>query len=215
LARVGRSVCPLCRSRRGKRLCPAKGEEICAHCCGTKRRVEIRCPDDCVYLAGAHARGWEGRETERRRDARRLAPFVQDLSEEQAYHLFRVLRGVTDLRQRGVVSDDRRLGAALSTLHKTWETRAKGVIYEHPVEDLRAQPIIDELGQILSFGDPADQDAPSDGDQLAIAAALHACVTAVIAEGGEPATFLDTAERLAAEMGAPGPSTAAPLIIEP
>jgi hypothetical protein len=212
---ASRSVCPLCRARRGKRLCPAKGEEICAHCCGTRRRVEIRCPDDCVYLAGAHAGGWEGRETERRRDARRLAPFVQDLSEEQAYHLFRVLRAVTDLRQRGVVTDDRRLDAALSTLHKTFETRAKGVLYEHPAEDLRAQPIIAELGEVLSSGDENGLGAPSDGDQLAIVAALHACVVAVIAEGGEPATFLDTAERLAAEMGAPSPSAASPLIIEP
>lgn len=212
---ASRSVCPLCRARRGKRLCPAKGEEICAHCCGTKRRVEIRCPDDCVYLAGSHAGGWEGRETEKRRDARRLAPYVQELSEERLHHLFRALRAITDMRRRRVLADDRLLGAALSTLHKTLETRGKGVLYEHPAEDARAQPIVHELGEVLSSADENGMGVPSDGDQLAVAAALHGCVAAAIAEGGEPTTFLDTAHRLVGEMGAPPPSAASPLIIEP
>jgi len=77
------AACPLCRQRKGKRACPAKGELICAQCCGTKRRVEIDCPDDCTWLGG-HAGTWEGRETERTRDLRRLAPSLERLSEAQA-----------------------------------------------------------------------------------------------------------------------------------
>jgi hypothetical protein len=42
--------CPLCSERAGKRYCPAKGVQICAVCCGTKREVEIDCPSTCVYL---------------------------------------------------------------------------------------------------------------------------------------------------------------------
>ena len=76
-------TCPLCRKRRGKRACPAKGEAICSQCCGTKRRVEIDCPPDCAFLDGAHAGAWDGRETERNRDARRLAPFIERLTEDQ------------------------------------------------------------------------------------------------------------------------------------
>ena len=45
--------CPLCSTRPAKRRCPALHQDICAVCCGTKRLVEIRCPDDCAYLASA------------------------------------------------------------------------------------------------------------------------------------------------------------------
>ena len=45
--------CPLCRRRPAKRACPALAQTICPTCCATKRLVEIRCPADCVYLAGA------------------------------------------------------------------------------------------------------------------------------------------------------------------
>jgi hypothetical protein len=64
LGRGDEGRCPLCLKRKGRRACPAKGAAICPHCCGTKRRVEIDCPEDCVYLEGGHAGAWEGRETE-------------------------------------------------------------------------------------------------------------------------------------------------------
>ena len=209
-----RSVCPLCRARRGKRRCPAKGEAICAHCCGTKRRVEIRCPDDCAYLAGSHAGAWEGRETERRRDARRLGPHLQGLNDDQLQHLFRAVRAIVELRRRGAVVDDRLLGDALETLRKTLDTRVKGVLYEHPVTDPRAQRVVEELDPIF-LADEGDVASPSDRDRLAVAIALDACVASILAEGGEPTVFLDTAERLVGEMGEPSPPVASPLILEP
>jgi hypothetical protein len=210
----GRSVCPLCRARRGKRHCPAKGESICAHCCGTKRRVEIRCPDDCAYLDGSHAGAWEGRETEKRRDARRLAPHLQGLTEDQLQHLFRGVRAIVEMRRRGVLADDRLLGDALSTRRKTLETRARGVLYEHRAEDARAERVIAELDEVF-LSEEGDVAAPSDGDLLAVAVALDDCVASILAEGGEPATFLDTAQRLVGEMGEPAPAADGPLIIEP
>lgn len=210
----GRSACPLCRARRGKRHCPAKGEAICAHCCGTKRRVEIRCPDDCAYLAGSHAGAWEGRETEKRRDARRLAPHLQSLSDEQLQHLFRALRAVVEMRGHGLLADDRLLGDALSTWRKTLETRAKGVLYEHRAEDARAQRVVTGLDDVF-LTDPGDVSSPSDRDRLAVAAALDGCVASILAEGGEATTFLDTAQRLVGEMGGAPPSVGGSLIIEP
>ena len=47
--------CPLCQSRPPRRACPALGREICPVCCGTKRQVEIRCPESCVYLSQRRA----------------------------------------------------------------------------------------------------------------------------------------------------------------
>jgi hypothetical protein len=46
--------CPICEKRKGARFCPAKGEKICAICCGTEREVTIDCPVDCSYLISAH-----------------------------------------------------------------------------------------------------------------------------------------------------------------
>jgi hypothetical protein len=46
--------CPICEKRKEARFCPAKGEKICAVCCGTEREVTIDCPVDCSYLLAAH-----------------------------------------------------------------------------------------------------------------------------------------------------------------
>jgi hypothetical protein len=46
--------CPICEKRKAERFCPAKGEKICAVCCGREREVTIDCPVDCSYLISAH-----------------------------------------------------------------------------------------------------------------------------------------------------------------
>src|SRR5258707_1368017 len=46
--------CPICEKRKPNRFCPAKGETICAICCGTGREVTIDCTPDCPHLAAAH-----------------------------------------------------------------------------------------------------------------------------------------------------------------
>jgi hypothetical protein len=46
-------TCAICEKRPPKRYCPAKGEKICAICCGREREVTIDCPSDCPHLIGA------------------------------------------------------------------------------------------------------------------------------------------------------------------
>jgi hypothetical protein len=46
--------CPICEKRKPERFCPAKGEKICAVCCGREREVTIDCAVDCSYLISAH-----------------------------------------------------------------------------------------------------------------------------------------------------------------
>lgn len=48
-------LCPKCRKRLAKRLCPALGSNICQLCCGTKREKEIPCPASCVHLVRSRA----------------------------------------------------------------------------------------------------------------------------------------------------------------
>lgn len=210
-------ICPLCRQRKGKRHCPAKGENICAHCCGTKRRTEIDCPSDCTYLTGEHALAWGGRETERRRDLRRVAPFIQKLAESQARLFFLALLGLTGMRARRPEMDDARLAQAMTALRKTVETREKGILYEHQAEDLRAQGLVLDLRSLFESKDAEGHTvSPADHDLLPVLGALEASLAATRQEGGGPFTFLDTAAHLAAQLGGvPASRGSRPLILEP
>lgn len=76
--------------------------------------MEIDCPEDCTYLAGAHAGAWEGRETERRRDARLLVPRVESLSAAQRELLLVGLVGIVSVWSRRRDLDDQLLGQALT-----------------------------------------------------------------------------------------------------
>lgn len=210
-------TCPLCRARKGKRACPAKGEQICPQCCGTQRRVQIDCPDDCVYLTGAHAPAWEGRETERRRDARRFAPHVQQLEEPQLKLFFVALLGIGGLRARHRELDDHLLHSALDAFVHTLETREKGVLYEHAPDDLRAAAVLRDLQGLFESRSEAGQPvAPRDHDLLAVLGVLSGALHDTLREQAGPTAFLDTLTRLAGRLGTeePQPHTR-PLIIEP
>jgi hypothetical protein len=210
-------ICPLCRQRRGKRACPAKGEAVCSQCCGTKRRIEIDCPPDCVFLDGAHAGAWEGRSAARDRDARRVGPFLEGLSEAQGRLVLLSLVGVTAIRARRRELDDRLLLEAVQALRKTAETREKGILYEHPAADARAQGLVHELGEIFEARDAEGRaHAPAEHDLAVALARLERAVEATVREGESAHAFLDTATRLAARLGPPpGPTPRSALIVEP
>jgi hypothetical protein len=206
--------CPLCRQRKGKRTCPAKGAEICSHCCGTKRRVEIACPEDCVWLGG-HAAAWDGRETEHARDIRRLAPHLQGLTEGQARLFFLALVGLTGLRARYPELGDHLLHEAVAALRKTVETRERGILYEHPAEDLRAQGLVPEIRAIFETRDEAGTThAADDRDILAVLQSLQKAIEECRHEQAGPAAFLETAGRIAGRAAGPRPP-ARPLIVQP
>jgi hypothetical protein len=210
-------TCPLCRRRRGKRACPAKGEAICSQCCGTKRRIEIDCPPDCTFLDGAHAGAWEGRSAERDRDARRIGPFLEGLSEAQGRLVLLSLVGVTAIRARRREMGDRLLLEAVRALRKTVETREKGILYEHQAEDVRAQGLSHELAELFEARDEeGGTHAPADRDLLPALTRLERAIEATLVEGESAHAFLDTAARLAARLGPPPESRPRTgLIVEP
>jgi hypothetical protein len=208
-------ACPLCRERKGKRACPAKGEAICAQCCGSKRLIEIDCPADCGYLTGAHAPAWAGRETERVRDMRRIAPYVQGFSETQG-HLFTIaLVGLDAIRGRHRELSDRLLIDAVGALRRTLETRGHGILYDHAAENLRAQGLVPELRSLFEAKDEAGKlVTPDDADLLKVLLGLEAAVAAAIREGGTT-DFLDTATRIADQMRRESAGRRAPVIVTP
>jgi hypothetical protein len=148
-------VCPLCRQRKARRACPALGHPICAVCCGTKRLTEIHCPSDCAYLATAREHPPAALVRQQLRDYGLFVQFTRDFNERQS-QLF--LMACTFLARyeppelHQVLDED--IGAAAAALASTFETAARGVIYEHrpaspPAERLAAalKPLLTEAGK--------------------------------------------------------------------
>ena len=89
--------CALCQQRSGKRNCPALGAVICQSCCGTKRRVEVACPDSCVYLEVAREHPATAERRRQEQDVALLSPSIKGLTERQ-FQLFYVFHSVIAAR---------------------------------------------------------------------------------------------------------------------
>jgi hypothetical protein len=207
----------VCRQRKGKRACPARGGAICSQCCGTKRLVEIDCPSDCRYLTGAHAPGWEGRAADRQRDQRRLGPHLAELTEKQVQLALIALAGLGGIRGLHPDLDDALVLEAITAVRKTAETRDRGVLYEHPPGDARAEALVQEVAGIFEArGEDGTVHRPRDRDLVAALRALERAIAATAREAEGDHAFLDTAARLVGRLGgktaAPRPR---PLIVEP
>jgi hypothetical protein len=208
------AICWSCGRVKGKRACPARGGElICSRCCGTKRRVEIHCPEDCAYLRGADAQ-WTS-ESQQKDEARFLSHFL-DLDERRAgfaiffHHLiFQAARPIAAL------ADDE-LASVLETASKTLETRGKGVLYSHQASSPHLQPLADWLVKVLSErgsipGAPEATDAE-------VVAALNATLAAArdhAAEGSGRDRYLDLAARVLGEALRHGPRIELPEALAP
>ena len=142
--------CPICNKRKATRYCPAKGEKICAVCCGTEREVTIDCPVDCAYLVAAHRYEEEHRKP--------IAPsevpfpdveFPSDLVHERRDVVSGL--GYTILKfgvaQPALVDADAM--AALGALAETHRTLISGIYYEKPPEAALAGTLYGELAKIL------------------------------------------------------------------
>lgn len=138
------AACPLCRSRKGKRSCPALRADICSVCCGEKRLVEISCPSDCVYLE-------QGTRNDMSREA---ADYLRHQEPEKALRWIRAVEGLgflLDTIERAIVSssirslEDADLLLALTSARKTFESESKGIIYE----DLPTAPTLQVLTRAI------------------------------------------------------------------
>jgi len=148
-------VCPLCGTRRARRGCPALGRQICAVCCGTKRLVEIPCPSDCPYLATARDHPPAAAVRRQQRDVDLLVQCMRDFSERQAQLFFLInsfLHKYESPELHPLIDDD--VAEAVAALAGTFETAARGVIYDHrpaalPADRLATalKPIIVEAGK--------------------------------------------------------------------
>lgn len=128
--------CPICQHRKVKRFCPARGEGICAVCCGTEREVTIDCPSDCPHLVDSR-RYDEGR---RQVDWSKV-PFADvqipfEFAESHTRLMAVLLSSIWEYAQehRQVVDSD--AIAALQALAETYRTLSNGLYYEKPLDYL-------------------------------------------------------------------------------
>lgn len=148
-------ICPLCGQRTARRACPAVGHQICAVCCGTKRLTLINCPSDCGYLASAREHPAAAVVRKRQRDVGLVVHAMRDLSQRQARLFLAVSRFIARYQAPELQPLlDADVGEAAAALAVTFETSARGVIYEHrpaslPAERLAAalKPLLAEAGQ--------------------------------------------------------------------
>jgi hypothetical protein len=136
-------TCPLCGTRKARRGCPALGTLICPVCCGTKRRAEIACPDDCGWLRSADAHPPAALQRQQADDQRRLHALLDGLDEGAYVALTVCLQEAVAYRASAVPAPlDEDLQGAAAALAATIETAAKGVIYEHRPDTLVAGRLV-------------------------------------------------------------------------
>jgi hypothetical protein len=124
--------CPICEKRKEARFCPAKGEKICAVCCGTYREVTIDCPPDCSYLLSAHRY-----EDEHQRELPADTPLLDvKISRDDMYMHQTILSGIAFAAAKFCAAHadatDPDILAALESLAETYKTLTSGILYEKP-----------------------------------------------------------------------------------
>lgn len=201
-------MCPLCGSRKARRGCPALGKQICAVCCGTKRLVQIACPTDCAYLAASREHPPAAAVRRQQHDLSSLVRSMRDLNERQTRVFFLVLTFLARYDGDGSRMDrdqpssilaplvDEDVAEASGALAATFETAARGVIYEHRPASLSAERLASALKPLFA---EAGQGAGSAFERDAVVvlrrieeASREAAQTAA----GEHRSFLDLVGRI-------------------
>jgi hypothetical protein len=123
-------ACPICEKRKPVRFCPAKGEKICAVCCGTEREVAIDCPVDCPYLVAAHRY-----EDEHPRELPVGTPLLDEtLPPDIAYTHAQLMGSIAFTIAKFCASNpaatDADVLSAMQAFAETYKTLASGIYYE-------------------------------------------------------------------------------------
>jgi hypothetical protein len=144
-------TCPSCGRRKGRRDCPALRASICTICCGTKRLVEIDCPETCRHLTAAREHPAAVVKKQQERDVAALLPSIGHLTERQ-HQLFFLIHSVIARHKPDTLSRllDEDVAQASAAVAATLETAGKGVLYEHTPASLVAQRLARDITAMLA-----------------------------------------------------------------
>ena len=167
--------CPICEKRKAARYCPAKGEKICAVCCGTEREVTISCPPDCAYLVAAHRY-----EDEHKRVLPEDTPLLDERIPEGILHTHQQLMAALAFQTAKFASNqpstaDPDVLASLEALAGTYKTLQSGLLYEKVPEIPVQRDLYLALSQFLN---EIKQKAAESGNSAALkdAAIFHVII---------------------------------------
>ncbi|MGH9774322.1 MAG: hypothetical protein ACRD50_05180 [Candidatus Acidiferrales bacterium] len=142
--------CPICQRRKPNRYCPAKGEKICAVCCGTEREVTIDCPSDCPHLVASRRY-----EAEHRRPVAAAelpypsVEFSSDLVHDRGDVIFRLGAAILRFAAENRALVDAGAIAALRAFAETLRTLTTGIYYEKPPDSALPRELYTRLAQTL------------------------------------------------------------------
>ncbi len=143
-------ICPICGKRKPERFCPAKGETICAVCCGTEREVTIDCPSDCTYLIRARRNEEEHRQ--------RLSPkelplpdvrIPPGLPEERSQVVAAMSANLLEFAAENRGLHDADVAAAVAALADTYRTLSSGLYYEKPPDGGLPRSLYSHLAEFI------------------------------------------------------------------
>jgi len=142
--------CAICEKRKAVRFCPAKGEKICAVCCGKEREVSIDCPTDCSYLVAAHRY-----EDEHQRKLPADTPLLDvKVPQDVIYTHQNVLSGIAFTTAKFTAAhpttNDSDVLSALQSLAETYKTLGSGIYYEKPPDATLPRELYAALAQFLN-----------------------------------------------------------------
>jgi hypothetical protein len=124
---------------------------ICTICCGTKRLVEIRCPESCPHLASAREHPAAAVKRQQDRDVATLLPSISHLTERQQ-QIFFLIHSVIARHKPDSLSRllDEDVAQAVAAVAATLETAGRGVLYEHTPASLPAQRLAKEITAMIA-----------------------------------------------------------------
>jgi hypothetical protein len=140
--------CPICEKRKAERFCPAKGERICAVCCGRERETTIDCPVDCSYLIAAHRY-----EDQHQRELPPETPLLDltipsDVIHMQQQQMAALAFAIAKFCTSHEAATDSDILSALQALAETYKTLGTGIYYEKPPD---AQLPRELYGELVAF----------------------------------------------------------------
>jgi hypothetical protein len=143
-------TCPLCGTRKARRSCPALGKSICPVCCGTKRLTEIHCPPDCAYLASAREHPPVAAKRQQQNDTSRLVHAMRDLNRNQSRLFLSVNAYISQYRPPDIQPlIDADVIEAVVALADTFDTAARGLIYDHRPASRQGERLVSALKPLL------------------------------------------------------------------
>jgi len=156
---------------------------ICSYCCGSKRGKEIRCPSNCKYWV--QGEGYKATKEEGSK---------QPFPEENKKILVDILGTILEVRSRFPELSDNDVREGLGLVIKTYETRQKGIIYEHKSTIPQVTAISYQLGRALKTRMEEGQSYSGRPSSTSVVSTLKETLARISSYGGNldnPTAFLD------------------------